>query len=147
LAVAETASPGAFFSRRETLPLVVDSEGFTRINRERGKPLTVCLEPKRDEFMNYYLDELTNQRRGPCRNPSMCPRLKFQACWRELWTCSALGLGIGMKECLSEYQWRGGAGTGLWHPIAAKLGIPTVANCLEDDREDTAARHPLAASL
>jgi inosine-uridine nucleoside N-ribohydrolase len=64
LAVAETASPGTFFSRRETLPLVVDSDGFTRIDRERGKPVTACLEPKRDEFMKYYLDELTNQHLG-----------------------------------------------------------------------------------
>jgi len=64
LAVAETASPGTFFSRRETLPLVVDNEGYTRIDREHGKPVTVCLEPKRDQFMKYYLDELTNQRLG-----------------------------------------------------------------------------------
>jgi hypothetical protein len=64
LAVAETARRGAFFSKRETLPLVVDNDGYTRIDRERGKPVTVCLEPKRDEFMTYYLDELTNQRLG-----------------------------------------------------------------------------------
>jgi hypothetical protein len=64
LAVTETASPCAFFSRRETLPLVVDNEGYTRINRGRGEPATVCLEPKRDEFMKYYLDELTNQHLG-----------------------------------------------------------------------------------
>jgi hypothetical protein len=64
LAVAETASPGTFFAKRETLPIVVDNEGYTRIDRERGKPVTVCLEPKRDEFMKYYLDELTNQRLG-----------------------------------------------------------------------------------
>ena len=64
LAVAETASPGAFFGRQETLPLTVDDQGFTRIDRERGKPVTVCLEPKRDAFMKYYLDELTGQRLG-----------------------------------------------------------------------------------
>jgi inosine-uridine nucleoside N-ribohydrolase len=60
LAVAEAAQPGAFFGRRETLPLIVDEQGFTRIDRERGKPVTVCLEPRRDEFMKYYLDQLTS---------------------------------------------------------------------------------------
>jgi hypothetical protein len=64
LAVAETASPGRFFARQETPPLVVDNERYTRIDRERGRPVTVCLEPKRDEFMKYYIDELTNQRLG-----------------------------------------------------------------------------------
>src|SRR5262245_10668179 len=64
LAVAETASPRAFFNRIETLPLRVDDAGFTRIDRERGKPVTVCLEPKRDEFMDYYLGQLVGQRLG-----------------------------------------------------------------------------------
>lgn len=64
LAVAETASPGTFFGKQETLPLIVDDQGFTRIDRERGKPVTVCLEPKRDAFMKYYLDQLTGQRLG-----------------------------------------------------------------------------------
>ena len=61
LAVAEAAQPAVFFRRRETLPLVVDEQGYTRIDREHGKPVTVCLEPKRDQFMKYYLDELTSQ--------------------------------------------------------------------------------------
>jgi purine nucleosidase len=64
LAVTETTRPGAFFARQETLPLIVDEQGYTRIDRERGKPVTVCLEPKRDEFMQYYLDQLTSQRLG-----------------------------------------------------------------------------------
>jgi inosine-uridine nucleoside N-ribohydrolase len=55
LAVAEAAQPGAFFGRRETLPLIVDEQGYTRIDRERGKPVVVCLEPRRDEFMKYFL--------------------------------------------------------------------------------------------
>jgi hypothetical protein len=42
LAVAETANSPAFFSRGET-PLVVDKEGYTRLDRERGKPVTVRL--------------------------------------------------------------------------------------------------------
>lgn len=64
LAVAEAARPAAFFMKQETLPLMVDEKGFTRIDRERGKPVTVCLEPKRDEFMQYYLNQLTSQRLG-----------------------------------------------------------------------------------
>lgn len=64
LAVAEAASPSTFFRKKVELPLVVDAEGYTRIDRERGKPVTVCLEPKRDEFMKYYIGELIHQRLG-----------------------------------------------------------------------------------
>lgn len=64
LAVAEAASPSTFFGKKEVLPLVVDAEGYTRIERDRGKPVTVCLEPKRDEFMKYYIGELIHQRLG-----------------------------------------------------------------------------------
>lgn len=64
LAVAEAASPGSFFGKQETLPLMVDAEGYTRIDRARGKFVTVCLEPKRDEFMRYYIGELIQQRLG-----------------------------------------------------------------------------------
>lgn len=64
LAVAEAASSGTFFNKQETLPLIVDEQGYTRIDRARGKPVIVCLEPKRDEFMRYYLGELTSQSLG-----------------------------------------------------------------------------------
>lgn len=64
LAVAEAASPSTFFGKKEIVPIVVDAEGYTRIDRERGKPVTVCLEPKRDEFMKYYIGELIHQRLG-----------------------------------------------------------------------------------
>ncbi len=64
LAVAETARPGAFFGKKETLPLIVDDQGFTRIDAVRGKPVEVCLEPKRDEFMQYYIGALVRQRLG-----------------------------------------------------------------------------------
>lgn len=64
LAVVETASPGAFFGKKETLPIVVDEKGYTRIDRERGKSVTVCLEPKRDELMKYYIGQLVGQRLG-----------------------------------------------------------------------------------
>jgi inosine-uridine nucleoside N-ribohydrolase len=59
LAVAEAARPGEFFNKKETLPLVVDDKGYTRINKASGKNTVVCLEPKRDAFMNYYLSVLT----------------------------------------------------------------------------------------
>jgi purine nucleosidase len=59
LAVAEAARPGQFLTRKETLPLVVDDKGFTVINKQSGKNTIVCLEPKRDAFMDYYLSVLT----------------------------------------------------------------------------------------
>jgi len=58
LAIAEAAEPGAFFDRLPTVPLVVDAEGFTRIDAERGKPVQVALEPRRDAFMEHYLGRL-----------------------------------------------------------------------------------------
>lgn len=61
LAVAEAARPGKYFMKQEMLPLIVDESGYTRIDRKHGKLVTVCLEPKRDEFMEYYLGQLTNQ--------------------------------------------------------------------------------------
>ncbi len=61
LAVAEAASPGTFFGRRPRLNLRVDDEGVTRIDDAAGKPVEVCLEPKRDEFMKYYIDELVGR--------------------------------------------------------------------------------------
>jgi len=64
LAVAETAAPGRLFGKMETLPIWVDEKGFTRIESQKGKPVAVCLEPKRDEFMEYYVGELVNQRLG-----------------------------------------------------------------------------------
>jgi inosine-uridine nucleoside N-ribohydrolase len=61
LAVAEAARPGKYFMKQEQLPLIVDESGYTRIDRKHGKLVTVCLEPKRYEFMEYYLSQLTNQ--------------------------------------------------------------------------------------
>jgi inosine-uridine nucleoside N-ribohydrolase len=59
LAVAETARPGEFFGRCDMLRLRVDDKGFTRMDEVRGSPTTVCFEPKRDAFMQYYLEGLT----------------------------------------------------------------------------------------
>ena len=64
LATAEAASPGTFFGKIEKLPLWVDDKGFTRIDAAKGKPVAVCLEPKRDDFMRYYISQLTTQQLG-----------------------------------------------------------------------------------
>jgi len=58
MAVAEALRPGAFFGRCEPLLIRVDDQGFTRVDRERGTPTTVCFEPKRDAFLSFYLDGL-----------------------------------------------------------------------------------------
>jgi purine nucleosidase len=58
LALAEAQHPGRFFRRCDAMPLRVDDEGFTRVDAGRGRPVTVCLEPKRDEFMAHYLAQL-----------------------------------------------------------------------------------------
>jgi purine nucleosidase len=58
LAVAEAAEAKRFFGKCETLPILVDDKGFTRVDPSRGKPVSVCLEPRRDEFMKYYIDTL-----------------------------------------------------------------------------------------
>lgn len=55
LAVAEAARPGTLFGRCPTVPLRVDDRGFTRVDAASGKPVTVCLEPRRQEFMDFYL--------------------------------------------------------------------------------------------
>ena len=58
MAVAETLRPGAFFGRCESMPIRVDDRGYTLVDTSAGKPVSVCLEPKRDEFMKFYLDGL-----------------------------------------------------------------------------------------
>jgi inosine-uridine nucleoside N-ribohydrolase len=66
LAVAESANTGAFFGKVEELPLFVDDEGYTRIDADKGKKVAVCLEPRRDAFMEYYLAGLMG---APARRP------------------------------------------------------------------------------
>ncbi len=58
LALAEAQHPGRFFGRCEPMPLRVDDKGYTRVATTNGRPVTVCLEPKRDEFMKHYLAQL-----------------------------------------------------------------------------------------
>jgi purine nucleosidase len=60
LAVAEAADPGRFFGKCDPAPIFVDDKGFTRVDANRGKPVRVCLEPRRDQFMKYYIDTLLN---------------------------------------------------------------------------------------
>jgi inosine-uridine nucleoside N-ribohydrolase len=59
LAIAETVRPGVFFGRTETLSVFVDDKGYTRVDGAKGKPTAVCFEPKRDEFMRFYIEGLT----------------------------------------------------------------------------------------
>jgi inosine-uridine nucleoside N-ribohydrolase len=59
LAVAETVRPGLFFGRKDTLAIVVDGEGYTRVDAAKGVPTAVCFEPKRDDFMKFYIAGLT----------------------------------------------------------------------------------------
>ncbi len=58
MALAEAQHPGRFFGRCEAMPLRVDNDGFTRVDKARGRPVAVCLEPKRDAFMTQYLGQL-----------------------------------------------------------------------------------------
>jgi len=64
LAAVDAAEPGRFFGKTETLPLSVDDRGLTRVDGQAGKPVAVRLQPKRDEFMQYYIGELRGQHLG-----------------------------------------------------------------------------------
>jgi purine nucleosidase len=55
LAVAEAARPGIYFEDVRTLPLVVDEKGVTRVDPAGGKPVTVCLRPRRDLLLADYI--------------------------------------------------------------------------------------------
>jgi purine nucleosidase len=58
LAIAEAQHPGRFFGRCEAMPVRVDNQGFTRVDKTNGRSISVCLEPKRNEFMTHYLAQL-----------------------------------------------------------------------------------------
>jgi purine nucleosidase len=60
-ALAEAQEPGRFFNRCESMPLRVDGDGYTRVDRANGHPVVVCLEPKRNEFMTHYLAQLASR--------------------------------------------------------------------------------------
>jgi inosine-uridine nucleoside N-ribohydrolase len=59
MALAETQHPGRFFGRCDPMPIRVDAEGYTRVDRANGRPVTVCLEPKRNEFMTHFIAQLS----------------------------------------------------------------------------------------
>jgi inosine-uridine nucleoside N-ribohydrolase len=59
LAVAETQEPGRFFGHCDALPLKVDAQGYTRVDRAAGHDVTVCLEPKRNDFMTHFIAQLS----------------------------------------------------------------------------------------
>lgn len=61
MALAEAQHPGQFFGRCESMPIRVDADGFTRVDRTRGRSIAVCLEPKRDQFMSHYLAQLASK--------------------------------------------------------------------------------------
>jgi inosine-uridine nucleoside N-ribohydrolase len=61
MAIAEAQHPGRFFGRCEPMSLRVDNDGYTRVDNANGRPVTVCFEPKRNEFMTHYLAQLTAQ--------------------------------------------------------------------------------------
>jgi purine nucleosidase len=61
LALAETQHPGRFFGRCASMPLRVDSSGYTRVDPAAGHPVNVCLEPKRGEFMTHFLGQLAER--------------------------------------------------------------------------------------
>ncbi len=61
LAIAEAQHPGRFFGKCDPLPLRVDGEGYTRVDRTSGRPINVCLEPKRNDFMTHYLEQLASK--------------------------------------------------------------------------------------
>jgi inosine-uridine nucleoside N-ribohydrolase len=61
LAIAEAQHPGRFFGRCEAMPVRVDNEGFTRVDKANGRSISVCLEPKRNEFMSHYLAQLATK--------------------------------------------------------------------------------------
>lgn len=61
MALAEAQHPGRFFGRCEAMPVRVDDRGYTRVDRARGRDVTVCVEPKRDQFMAHYLAQLASK--------------------------------------------------------------------------------------
>ncbi|HEX6463740.1 MAG TPA: nucleoside hydrolase [Vicinamibacterales bacterium] len=61
LALAETQGPGRFFGRCEPMPVRVDRDGYTRVDKEAGRSITVCLEPKRNEFMAHFIAQLSTK--------------------------------------------------------------------------------------
>jgi inosine-uridine nucleoside N-ribohydrolase len=58
MAIGELLRPGSFFGRCPEMPITVDEKGYTRVDPKTGRPVSVCLEPKRDAFMKFYVEGL-----------------------------------------------------------------------------------------
>jgi inosine-uridine nucleoside N-ribohydrolase len=58
LALAEAQEPGRFFGRCDPMPLRVDADGYVRVDGAGGRSIAVCLEPKRNAFMQHFIAQL-----------------------------------------------------------------------------------------
>jgi purine nucleosidase len=61
LALVEAQEPGRFFGHCDPIPLRVDAEGYTRVDKTNGRAIAVCLEPKRNDFMAHFITQLTQK--------------------------------------------------------------------------------------
>jgi inosine-uridine nucleoside N-ribohydrolase len=61
MALAEAQQPGRFFAHCDAMPLRVDAEGYTRVDKTAGRPVAVCLEPKRNDFMTHFLAQVSTR--------------------------------------------------------------------------------------
>jgi purine nucleosidase len=59
MALAEAQEPGRFFAHCSAMPLRVDAEGYTRVDKPAGRPVGVCLEPRRNDFMTHFLAQMS----------------------------------------------------------------------------------------
>jgi inosine-uridine nucleoside N-ribohydrolase len=62
LALAEAQEPARFFNRCEPMPLRVDAAGYVRVDLAAGRRVAVCLEPKRDAFMQHFIAQLSTSK-------------------------------------------------------------------------------------
>jgi purine nucleosidase len=58
MAVAEALRPGEFFGRCPATPIRIDDKGFMKTDPAAGKMVNICLEPRRDAFMSFYINGL-----------------------------------------------------------------------------------------
>jgi inosine-uridine nucleoside N-ribohydrolase len=61
MALVEAQQPGRFFDTCDALPLRVDAEGYTRVDKNAGHPVHVCLQPRRNDFMTHFLTQISSR--------------------------------------------------------------------------------------
>jgi inosine-uridine nucleoside N-ribohydrolase len=61
MALVEAQQPGRFFETCDALPLRVDAEGYTRVDTSGGRPVHVCLKPRRNEFMTHFIAQVSSR--------------------------------------------------------------------------------------